>query len=177
MRGRAQVVLVTWLVGAGLSCGGPAPATAPGDADTGPCRTATTQAELTRCWSDESRDAEAKALATFVRVAAWLRDRDSTAALRAIEDGQATWAAYRDAHCGAVAEVYEGGSLGPMQEARCRAGLARLRQRELDALMSDAETDAAPDARNARTNRQARRGRFSACRSRLLARARIICLA
>jgi hypothetical protein len=65
MRGRAQVVLVTWLVGAALSCGSPAPATAPGDAGTDPCRTATTQAELTRCWSDESRDAETKALAAL----------------------------------------------------------------------------------------------------------------
>jgi uncharacterized protein YecT (DUF1311 family) len=138
MRGRAQVVLVAWLVGTALSCGGPAPATAPGDAATDPCRTATTQAELTRCWSDESRLAEEETRAAQARVVDWLRNRGSEASVRAIEDGQTTWAAYRDAHCAAVATVYDGGSLGPMQEARCRADLARLRQGELDTLMSDA---------------------------------------
>ena len=69
---------------------------------------------------------------------AWLRTRGCVATLRAIEEGQPTWAAYRDAHCAAVAAVYDGASVGPMQEARCRAGLARLRQGELDTLMRDA---------------------------------------
>ena len=138
MRHRARLIPAALLATAALSCDRSAPAPAPRVTDVDPCRTATTQAELTRCWSDESRTADTEARAAFERVTAWLRDRGSEAALRAVEDGQAAWLAYRDAHCGAVAEVYEGGSLGPMQEARCRAGLARSRHRELDTLMSDA---------------------------------------
>jgi uncharacterized protein YecT (DUF1311 family) len=116
----------------------PAPAASPDDAQADPCRGATTQGELTRCWSGESRQAGEEARAALRRVVSWLRDRGSEAALRAVENGDATWTAYRDAQCAAVAAVYDAGSLGPMQEARCRAGLAHARRRELDALMSDA---------------------------------------
>ena len=122
---------------AALSCGRPAPSAAPAGTDD-PCGAATTQTELTRCWSVQSRQAEAEARTALTRVVAWLRDRGSAAALRAVEDGESRWIAYRDTQCAAVAAVYDGGSLGPMQEARCRAGLAEARRRELDALMADA---------------------------------------
>src|SRR5512138_241173 len=97
-----------------LSCGRPSPTSAPapaGPAD--PCPEAGTQAELTMCWGAEGRRAEAEEQASLDRVTKLLRERSDTAAVDALTRSETAWTTYRDAHCAAVAAVYESGSLGP----------------------------------------------------------------
>ena len=103
-----------------------------------PCDKAETQAELNSCWSNEQREAERRADESFATVSDWLRRREQAGVLKMFEEAQAKWADYRDAHCSAVAGVYEGGSMAPMQEAHCRADLAESRRRALETAMSDA---------------------------------------
>ena len=119
---------------------GPAPAAsgAPAPARAGPRDSAETQADMTRCWADEQRTAERQSEEALTRTVDWLRGRDQGDAAARFEKAHAAWAIYRDAHCQAVAAVYAGGSMAPMQEAQCRAVLAAQRTRALETILEDA---------------------------------------
>ncbi len=120
-----------------------APAPAPQTPDgaptaAGPCDDAETQAEMTQCWANEQRTAERRADETMTKAVDWLRLRDQPDAVTSFQDAHAAWRAYRDAHCRAVAAVYAGGSMAPMQEAHCRAELAVERARALETILAEA---------------------------------------
>jgi uncharacterized protein YecT (DUF1311 family) len=120
-----------------------APAPAPQTPDStpiaaAPCDSVETQSEMTRCWADEQRAAERRVDETMTKAVDWLRLRDQPDAVARFQDAHAAWGAYRDAHCGAIAAVYAGGSMAPMQEAHCRAELAAQRTRVLDTILADA---------------------------------------
>ena len=90
------------------------------------------------CWGAEGRRAEAEEQASLDRVTKLLRERSDTAAVDALTRSETAWTTYRDAHCAAVAAVYESGSLGPMQQARCRTSLALERRQTIETLLTDA---------------------------------------
>ncbi len=93
---------------------------------------------MTRCWADEQRTAERRSDEALASAVEWLRGRDQADAAARFEKAHAAWATYRDTHCQAIAKVYAGGSMAPMQEAQCRAGLAAQRTRALETILADA---------------------------------------
>jgi uncharacterized protein YecT (DUF1311 family) len=100
-----------------------------------PCSDATSQTELTQCWS-------AEAVQAGRRVADMQRQLTSAIgnepeALARFERAQKQWEAYRDAHCQAVAGLSDGGSAAPLQQAHCEARLAASRETELKAILGD----------------------------------------
>src|ERR1700688_3869917 len=81
----------------------------------GHCATARSQLELNRCWAHEADIAGQ-------RLAAMLKSTlDKTPVRAQTEQAQAKWVEYRDAHCAAIAAIYEGGSMQPMQRDACLA--------------------------------------------------------
>ena len=139
---RASICALATLVSA-LVCGGCERQSAgaapqqPQTAAAEPCPDADTQAEMTSCWSQQAQEAE-RAVAEAQRgiTVRLTEDRDSDSATR-FERAQAQWAAYRDAHCEAVAHLSEGGSIAPLQLAQCRARMARERGAELKLVLDD----------------------------------------
>ena len=125
-------------VESGAAVPAPAATGAAAPAVAGPCDSAETQADMTRCWADEQRTAERRSDEALTRAVEWLRGRDQGDAAARFEKGHAAWAAYREAHGQAVAAVYAGGSMAPMQEAQCRADLAAQRTRALETILADA---------------------------------------
>ena len=93
---------------------------------------------MTRCWADEQRMAERRADEALAKATEWLRGRDQAGAAKMFADAQDAWTQYRETHCQAVAAVYAGGSMAPMQEAHCRADLAAQRTRALETILADA---------------------------------------
>ncbi|MBN1771776.1 MAG: DUF1311 domain-containing protein [Deltaproteobacteria bacterium] len=109
-----------------------------GDAGaSGPCDGAGTQTELTRCFAQAAERVERALAGEFGALCARVRRAGSTGSLEALEAGQARWESYRDVHCRVIAMLRGGGSLGPMQEAGCRAMLAEQRRAALQALLAD----------------------------------------
>ena len=90
-----------------------------------PCSTATSQAQLNRCWANQADKAERRLSAALDSALAKTTVR-STA-----ETAQEKWKEYRDAECTAVAALYEGGSMQPMQHSACLVHLTNERIAEL----------------------------------------------
>jgi uncharacterized protein YecT (DUF1311 family) len=85
------------------------------------CAAAQNQMQLNRCWAREANNAAERLTAALKKLPARAR----------MEESQTKWAAYRDAHCAAVAALYEGGSMQPMQRAACLVRLTDARIAEL----------------------------------------------
>jgi uncharacterized protein YecT (DUF1311 family) len=101
--------------------------------------TAMTQSAMTHCASAAFERADARMSAQWAKTAAAFKrvDRDSratpwpTKAFDSLLQGQRAWLTYRDATCRAVGLVNAGGSIAPMNELLCRAGITDLRTKEL----------------------------------------------
>ncbi|WP_025411743.1 lysozyme inhibitor LprI family protein [Gemmatirosa kalamazoonensis] len=89
-----------------------------------PCAEASTQLELTGCWSDAAKHREAAAAATYDSVRARLRGRERATTLRLVTQSRDAWRRARDLQCAAARSLYGAGSAAPMVAARCRAALA-----------------------------------------------------
>ena len=48
-----------------------------------------------------------------------------------VRDAQLAWLRYRDLHCSAVGELWEGGCIQPTQVYACKAGLTSARTKEI----------------------------------------------
>ena len=97
----------------------------------GYCATARTQMELNRCWAREADNAGRRLGATLSATLDKVAVRDK------IEQAQTKWIEYRDAHCAAVAALYEGGSMQPMQRASCVVRLTDQRIADLSAFLPE----------------------------------------
>ncbi|KQT31219.1 hypothetical protein ASG29_14670 [Sphingomonas sp. Leaf412] len=60
---------------------------------------------------------------------------DGFAYAAALLNSQRAWLAYRDAQCRIAAAEFQGGSLQPMAQRQCLAGLTAERTRQLKGLM------------------------------------------
>jgi uncharacterized protein YecT (DUF1311 family) len=97
------------------------------------CTKARSQMELNRCWVREADNANQ-------RLAAALKSTLEKTAVRVqTEQAQAKWLDYRDAQCAAVAAIYEGGSMQPMQRAACLVRLTDQRIAELKAVLPESK--------------------------------------
>lgn len=95
------------------------------------CATARTQLQLNRCWA---REAESSGKRLAAAIGKLLKD---TPVRGKVETAQTKWAEYRDAQCDAVAAIYEGGSMQPMQRASCVVHLTDQRIAELEAMQPE----------------------------------------
>jgi uncharacterized protein YecT (DUF1311 family) len=131
-------------VGMLVSCGQqpqqrPPAATTPTDVATqDPCRSAQTQVEMTRCWSEAAIAAERRSGEAYQNVVNWLDQRQQQDATKQFAETQSRWEAYRDAECEGVSAVWEDGSMAALQRAQCRVRLAEQRRSELELVMADA---------------------------------------
>ena len=95
------------------------------------CASARSQLEMNRCWAREADVANQRLAATLKSTL------DKTPVRAQTEQGQAKWVEYRDAHCAAVAAIYEGGSMQPMQRDSCVVRLTEQRIEELKAVVPE----------------------------------------
>ena len=98
-----------------------------------PCSAAKTQRELNACYAKVARASEAKLQSTIEK----LRSKFNADQTGNFEAAQSKWQDYRDAYCGAVSNLFRGGSMAAMQEASCRSLLTDHRAAELQALLTD----------------------------------------
>ena len=95
----------------------------------GPCNAARTQLELNQCFGEEFRKADAQLKNIYSR----LVEHRQVAAVEKLKAAQKVWTQYRDLHCEAARDEYEGGSISPMVFAQCMTTTTRHRIEELNA--------------------------------------------
>ena len=104
-----------------------------------PCAEATTTLAMTECLMVEVRRAESE-LDRILQTAQQRLDRERREELRRpfppnkpidLAGTQSLWRAYRQAHCGDIAQRWRGASLRPVVTAECLLRLSKARSREL----------------------------------------------
>src|SRR5437588_12437023 len=98
-----------------------------------PCAATQTQADMTICWGNQYKAADAKLNQVYRQFAAKLDDEEKTQ----LKAAQTAWLKYRDANCEFVADQYKGGTMRPMITAICLADATDNRTRELTAQMKE----------------------------------------
>ncbi len=98
-----------------------------------PCEEAQTQTDMSICWGNEYKKADAKLNQTYKQLAAKL-DEDEKAQLK---NAETAWLKYRDANCEFVGDQYKGGSIRPMIYAMCMADMTTNRTTELKHQIED----------------------------------------
>ena len=98
-----------------------------------PCANAQTQADMTICWGNQYKTADAKLNQVYRQFTAKLADDEKTQ----LKTAQTAWLKYRDANCEFVADQYKGGTMRPMIAAICLADVTGNRTRELTAQMKE----------------------------------------
>lgn len=106
-----------------------------------PCAAAESQMEITQCWSNLARKAEADLTTLYQQIQKAIQARISQdAQLRGYEEraliklraAQLAWTHYRDAQCDAAEQQFEGGTIAPSVAAGCHKSLADQRVKELN---------------------------------------------
>ena len=97
------------------------------------CADAQSQAEMTICWGNQYKAADAKLNQVYRQFTAKLDDEEKTQ----LKTAQTAWLKYRDANCEFVADQYKGGTIRPMIAAICLADVTDNRTRELIAQMKE----------------------------------------
>src|ERR1051326_3709658 len=100
-----------------------------------PCADAQSQAEMTICWGNQYRAADAKLNQVYRQFTAKLDDAEKTQ----LKAAQTAWLKYRDANCEFVADQYRGGTMRPMIAAICLADVTNARVNELKSQIKDRE--------------------------------------
>lgn len=91
-----------------------------------------TQADMNQCARMAHQAADAELNAAWAQ----LRDRRGEGhSWDTILEAQRLWIPFRDAHCEAEAAPYEGGSIQPLIQSSCLAGVTRQRTEQLIYLM------------------------------------------
>src|SRR5262245_38763610 len=80
-----------------------------------PCAEAQSQAEMTICWGNQYKAADAKLNQVYRQFTAKLDDEEKTQ----LKTAQTAWLKYRDTNCEFVADQYKGGTMRPMIAAIC----------------------------------------------------------
>lgn len=102
-----------------------------------PCDDAPDQRAMTACWTNASRTEEEHVDAALKKLDALLAAKSSPAAHQKLQDDQGRWQQFVEGHCGMYAELYDGGSAGPMTVAVCHWQLAQDRIQQLSALTEE----------------------------------------
>lgn len=102
----------------------------------GPCDAAATQLELNQCYGEQFRKADARLNNVYANL---LKQMKSEAAIQKLRVVEKAWIHYRDLHCEAAKDEYEGGSMSPMVWAQCMATTTEHRIEELKAAYESGE--------------------------------------
>ena len=100
---------------------------------TEPCVEAQTQADMTICWGNQYKAADATLNQVYRQLMGKLDDEEKNQ-LKAVESA---WLKYRDANCEFVGDQYKGGTMRPMIEAICLADVTKNRTTELRTQIED----------------------------------------
>ena len=98
-----------------------------------PCADAQSQAEMTICWGNQYKAADAKLNQVYRQFMTKLND-DEKAQLK---NAQTAWLKYRDTNCDFVGDQYKGGTMRPMIAAICLTDVTDNRTKELTAQMKE----------------------------------------
>jgi uncharacterized protein YecT (DUF1311 family) len=112
-----------------------------------PCASASTQLEMNRCWSNAAKSAEEQVSHAVAEVSAKVDRGEHSERIKLIETSQAKWEEYRDAACAVIGDLYEGGSMQPLQDAQCRLRLAEQRKVEVNLMSRELARRAAENAK------------------------------
>jgi uncharacterized protein YecT (DUF1311 family) len=93
-----------------------------------PCENAPSQYEANECAHKEYVAADAELNKVYNQLASKLEDQEQRAQLKAAE---LAWIKYRDANCEFEGLFYKGGTMRPMIESFCKAGMTKARTAEL----------------------------------------------
>jgi uncharacterized protein YecT (DUF1311 family) len=110
-----------------------------------PCATAETQLEMNQCTAAAFHDSDKRLNELYERIVKSLQkdiddaqkqnDKDqinyNTTLLENLRKAQRAWLAYRDLHCAAAKQKYEGGSIAPAIEMACLQQVTDHRIEEL----------------------------------------------
>jgi uncharacterized protein YecT (DUF1311 family) len=97
------------------------------------CADMQTQAEMTICWGNQYKAADAKLNQVYRQFIAKLDDEEKTQ----LKNAQTAWLKYRDTNCDFVADQYKGGTMRPMIAAICLTDVTDSRTKELTAQMKE----------------------------------------
>lgn len=100
-----------------------------------PCADMQTQTDMTICWGNQYKAADAKLNQVYRQFTAKLDDEEKAQ----LKNAQTAWLKYRDTNCEFVADQYKGGTMRPMIAAICLADVTDNRTRELTAQMKERE--------------------------------------
>jgi uncharacterized protein YecT (DUF1311 family) len=103
------------------------------------CSAAETQADMTSCAAEDYKDADAELNTVYKQVADRLKAVPDSSKL--LVAAQRAWIAFRDSECSFASSAVAGGSLQPMINATCMAGLTRARTEELKNYLNCPEGD------------------------------------
>ncbi|MBX7223940.1 MAG: DUF1311 domain-containing protein [Blastocatellia bacterium] len=92
------------------------------------------QQEMNQCAFKDFEKADAELNAVYKKLMSLI---DDEAHKGKIKTAQLAWIKFRDAHCEAEAFPNEGGSIYPLVEYGCKAGLTRKRVKELKELVDE----------------------------------------
>jgi uncharacterized protein YecT (DUF1311 family) len=95
---------------------------------TNPCENAPSQYEANECAHKEYVAADAELNKVYSQLASKLEDQEQRAQLKAAE---LAWIKYRDTNCEFEGLFYKGGTMRPMIESFCKAGMTKARTAEL----------------------------------------------
>lgn len=137
MGSRNLAPALSLVIATSLATAGCLRAQAGGVSDADPCAHATTQRELTACWSEAAAAQEDLLIRRLGQIRERIGESGRDQLGPALEDAQARWSRYRDAHCRMFAMAWEGGSGEAMARAICRHRLAAGRREELQRLLVD----------------------------------------
>ena len=98
-----------------------------------PCADAQTQADMTICWGNQYKAADAKLNQVYRQFTAKLDDEEKAQ----LKTAQTAWLKYRDANCEFVGDQYKGGTMRPMIAAICLTDVTDSRTKELTAQMKE----------------------------------------
>jgi uncharacterized protein YecT (DUF1311 family) len=98
-----------------------------------PCADAQSQAEMTICWGNQYKAADAKLNQVYRQFTAKLDDAEKAQ----LKNAQTAWLKYRDTNCEFVADQYKGGTMRPMIAAICLTDVTDNRTKELTAQMKE----------------------------------------
>jgi len=107
-----------------------------------PCASATSQMEITQCWEDLAKKADANLTAVYQKVQKAIRAKIAEEkggplegyeqrALDKLRAAQIAWSHYREVECDAEEQQNEGGTIAPSIHAGCMKELAERRAGDL----------------------------------------------
>jgi uncharacterized protein YecT (DUF1311 family) len=121
-----------------------------------PCDLATTQLDMNQCSSEQYGKADVRLNALYTKLTRWLekekaadqpkrgtgRKEHNQTAIQKLRAAERAWVQYRDLHCDAARDQFEGGSMSPMVWSDCMTKITEHRIDELkDAYGADRELE------------------------------------